>query len=239
MDDHDFDFEPIPGLPRELPPGEQMLWQGSPDFKTTLMRTFHVQGIGAYFTALALWQSFKVADSGAGFKATLSTMSWYAVLAAVAVGLLALLARSCARTTVYTITSKRVVMRFGMALPITLNIPFSKINSAGLKLHRDGTGDIPLTLMPGSRFGYSTLWPHARPWMVRQPQPMLRGLVHADVAAEILTAALRATANQVAAQSKPAAEMAKAPLITSSISASIAASVPASMLPSRGEPVSA
>jgi hypothetical protein len=227
MDDHDFDFEPVPGLPRELPPGEQMLWQGSPDFKSTLLRTFHVQGIGAYFTALALWQSFKVADSGAGFKATISTMSWYAVLAGIAVGLLALLARMCARSTVYTITSKRVVMRFGMALPITLNIPFSKINAAGFKLHRDGTGDIPLTLMPGSRFGYSTLWPHARPWMVRQPQPMLRGLVHADVAAEILTSALQATANQVAAQTRVSTATAKAPRI------------PAGMLPTRGQPVSA
>jgi Bacterial PH domain len=225
--DHDFDFEPVPGLPRELPEGEQLLWQGSPDFKSTLLRTFHVQGIGAYFTALALWQSFKVADSGAGFKATLSTMSWYAVLAAVAVGLLALLARSCARTTVYTITSKRIVMRFGMALPITLNIPFSKISSADLKLHSDGTGDIPVTLMPGSRFGYTTLWPHARPWTVRQPQPMLRGLTNADVAAGILTTALHATAPQVAAKTRPVAASAKPTRPTSSL------------VPTRGEPVSA
>jgi hypothetical protein len=197
MSDQDFDFEPIPGLPKHLPEGETLLWQGSPDFKSMALRTFHVKWIGAYFVGLALWQSFKVAQAGEGFKATLSTMSWYAVLAAVAIGLLTLLARSSARTTVYTITSKRIVMRHGMALPITLNIPFSKINTAGLKLHSDGTGDIPVTLAPGSRFGYTTLWPHARPWMLRQPQPMLRALPDAEVAAQILSSALSLAATQV------------------------------------------
>ena len=31
MSDHDFDFESQPGLPKPLPEGETLLWQGSPD----------------------------------------------------------------------------------------------------------------------------------------------------------------------------------------------------------------
>ena len=30
----DYEFEPVPGLPEELPPGEMLLWQGAPDWKT-------------------------------------------------------------------------------------------------------------------------------------------------------------------------------------------------------------
>ena len=31
MDHDDFHFEPVRGLPEALPPGELILWQGSPD----------------------------------------------------------------------------------------------------------------------------------------------------------------------------------------------------------------
>ena len=34
MSDHDFDFEPIRGLPALLPAGEKQLWQGSPHWKS-------------------------------------------------------------------------------------------------------------------------------------------------------------------------------------------------------------
>ena len=50
----------------------------------------------------------------------------------------------------YTITSKRVLFQFGVALPMTMNIPFGKIANAALKTYRDGSGDIPLHLSDGN-----------------------------------------------------------------------------------------
>ncbi len=51
-------------------------------------------------------------------------------MATAAILILSLLAYLIARTTIYSITSRRVVMRFGVALPMTVNIPFKAIRSA-------------------------------------------------------------------------------------------------------------
>ena len=82
-------------------------------------------------------------------------------------------------------------MRIGIALQINLNLPFKRILSAELKAHRDGTGDIPLQLAGDQRIAYFLLWPHARPWQVRAPQPMLRSIGDADKVAQLLAQALR------------------------------------------------
>ena len=47
--------EPIPGLPAMLPPGEEILWQGAPDWKRLMLSAFHVRGVAGYFGALALF----------------------------------------------------------------------------------------------------------------------------------------------------------------------------------------
>jgi hypothetical protein len=54
-------------------------------------------------------------------------------------GIAGRLAWLSARTTVYTITDKRVVMRIGIVLSLTFNLPLRQIESAGLKLHRAAT----------------------------------------------------------------------------------------------------
>jgi hypothetical protein len=74
-------------------------------------------------------------------------------------GLLALviiygLAWAQARTTVYTLTTARVVMRIGAALPVTFNLPFKQIGAARLDLRRDGTGTIALDTLGETRISY-------------------------------------------------------------------------------------
>jgi hypothetical protein len=39
----DFDFEPVPGLPAELPAGETMIWQGRPQWRSLAVRAFHIR----------------------------------------------------------------------------------------------------------------------------------------------------------------------------------------------------
>jgi hypothetical protein len=120
-------------------------------------------------------------------------------LALAALALVALLTWLTTRTTVYTITNRRVVMRIGIALPLTVNLPFRIVGSAGLKLHADGTGDIPLSLTGDGRMAYLHLWPHARPWRVSRAEPMLRAVPDAARVAEILGRALLASATARAA----------------------------------------
>jgi hypothetical protein len=188
----EFDFEPIPGLPADLPPNERLLWQGAPDWRTVARRVFHLRAIGAYCGAMVLWRI------GAGWAAhqSLQTVSvsalWLSGLALATVGFLALVARWIAGTTVYSITNRRVAMRFGLAIPITLNVPFRIIDAAWLHGDPSACGDIALQISAERPIAYLHLWPHARPWRVNQPQPMLRCIPDALAASEILAAALAA-----------------------------------------------
>ena len=67
-----------------------------------------------------------------------------------------------ARTTLFVVSTRRVVLKVGIALPIFYNLPFSQIAGASLRL-ADGTGDVSLGVTKGQRIAYLTLWPAARP----------------------------------------------------------------------------
>ena len=84
-------------------------------------------------------------------------------LGSLALGIFALLALGYARTTVYTITSRRLALRFGVALPMVVNIPLTMVNSADMRRHADGSGDIVLSMHRQKRMSYILLWPHVRP----------------------------------------------------------------------------
>lgn len=186
------DSEPVPGLPEHLPQGETILWQGAPSWRPFALRAFHLRGLAAYFALLAAW--FLAAGWGADRQdAALGALRLIA-LGAVPIVLLLGLGKLAARTSLYTITSRRIVMRVGVALPMTVNIPFSAIRTADLRLNKDGTGDIQLRLMVGRRVSYFAMWPHLRMLRVSNPEPMLRALPDAEVAARALSQALAGSA---------------------------------------------
>lgn len=195
----EYDFEPIRGLPEALPSGEELLWQGAPRWTALALRAFHIRKVAIYFALLALWLGF--VWSGEGSEVNLfQGLLWIAVLAASAIGALALLAWAMARSTVYTITSRRVVMRFGVALPMIMNLPFAQVRSVDLRRYADGTGDIPLRLAESARPSYVLFWPHARPWRFSPVQPMLRVIPDVDEVVELLGDALRDFAQAQAAE---------------------------------------
>lgn len=195
----DFAVEPIPGLPERPPEGEHILWQGAPDWRALARRAFHTRKIAIYAGLLLAWHGTTALYDGATLGAALTAVAGALPFAAAAVGIPALLAWLTARSTIYTITSKRLVIRGGVALPLTINLPFSKIDAAAMKRHRDGSGDIPLTLKGEDRIAYLALWPNVRPWRLARPQPMLRALPDATEVAPLLARAL------VAAQATPGA----------------------------------
>ena len=82
-------------------------------------------------------------------------------------------------------------MRYGIAMPMTVNLPFRQIGSAALKVYSDGAGDIPLSMTGRNPLGFFHLWPHARPWCWRTPEPMLRAVADAESVATTLQHALQ------------------------------------------------
>lgn len=135
------------------------------------------------------WRLWSNAASGMPAGEALMAAAWLVVPAILAVAVLSALAWAFARAALYTVTSKRVVLQFGVALPMTLNIPLDKISGAALKSYRDGSGDIPLTLNE-NKASFLLLWPHARPWQLSAAQPMLRAVPDAAHVAAKLAEAL-------------------------------------------------
>lgn len=187
---HEHEFEAAPGLPEALPTDEVQLWQGSPDALLLARQALHVDALLVYFGALLAWRGLGSAYDGASLGQTLMAMAGMLPLIALALSLLGGIAWLMARTTVYTLTNKRVVMRVGVVLSITFNLPYAQIASAGWRPRGQG-GDIVLSLAGTDRIAYLHLWPHVRPWQLKRTQPMLRGLSNAQAIAQMLAAALQ------------------------------------------------
>lgn len=178
-------------LPEPLPKGESILWSGAPRAWPVAVHVLHVRLVAIYFAALLIWRGVaSYLDTGSLLSAAVSVL-WVLPLALAVLGILGLFAYLVKRTTTYTITSRRLVIQFGVAFPMTLNLPFKQIGSAALKLYPDGTGDIPVSLVGPTKIAYLLLWPHARPWHLRRPDPMMRAVPAAKTIAEILSRALK------------------------------------------------
>ncbi len=200
--------EPVPGLPARLPQGEGILWQGGPCWWPFARRALHLKGLGFYFALIMAWHVADVTAGGGGWGEGLRALAMSLALGLLCLGVLALIGRAMARATLYTITNRRVVMRVGVALPMTINLPFAAIQSAAVKRHADGTEDIVLELMPQHRVSFIAAWPHLRPWRLGRTAPMLRALPVTAGAAQVLARALAASA----AQPAPALEAPRAPV---------------------------
>jgi hypothetical protein len=189
MSHDDFAFEPVPGLPSALPKGEAILWQGRPDTWRLAVEAFNLHWVAGWFALIALWRAATGFDLG-GLPAALAFGLPYMGLGLLACAVLWVLAWAQARATVYTITTARVVMRIGAALSLTLQLPFLQIASASLDLRRGGTGTVALHIgQKDTRLAWTMLWPHARPWHFRAPEPALRCIPEAARVAKLLAEA--------------------------------------------------
>lgn len=188
------EIEPVHGLPEELPRGEGILWQGGPRWWPLARRALHLKGLAFYFGVLiAARIASAMAEGATGAELAMAPVTLI-VMTVASLGLLTLIGRLQAGSAVYTITNRRIVLRVGVALPMTVNLPFDAIQSAALRRHADGTEDIILTLMPGQRASWVALWPHLRPWRFTRPEPALRALPVSSGAAQVVARALAASA---------------------------------------------
>ncbi|WP_300038304.1 photosynthetic complex putative assembly protein PuhB [uncultured Roseobacter sp.] len=199
----DFEIEPVEGLPEKPPAGEQILWQGRPDWHALAVDALALKWVAGYFVLLALWRFVSVSDLLPLGRAIGATVP-FLMLGAVVCGLLLAVAWVQARATMYTVTDARVVMRIGAALTVTLNLPYTQIGNAMLDLRRGGTGTIALETMGDTRLSYLVCWPHVRPWYIKRTQPALRCIPGAQEVASLLAEAAEARIS-VPVVSRPAA----------------------------------
>ncbi len=161
---HEHDHEPQYGLPEALPADEHVLWQGAPAWKTLAVRRFHVRKLVIYFAVLLAARLGTLVSDGQALWPAIKGSLPLVVLSAIAIGLITLIAWFTARTTAYTLTNRRVVMRIGIVLTISLNLPLRRLEAADLRVHTGDIGDVSLRLLKPDHIAYLHLWPHARAW---------------------------------------------------------------------------
>lgn len=183
------EFEPMLGLPEIPPEDEHILWQGEPSVRAIAQRVFHIGMMVVYFALLFAWSVYDQTQGGASMGAAISGSTILVVPLGFVTFMLFGLAWIIAKTSVYTVTNKRVVMRVGVALSKAVNLPFAQIVALNERVGRDGTVDIALTMADDAQPHYMFLWPHVRPRTWRKVQPMLRGIAFNDpVRAKLLEA---------------------------------------------------
>ena len=188
---HEHEFEAAPGLPEKLPAGEHILWQGAPAWRSLGVAAFGLRTVAMYLFVMWLLQFAHLWDQGSSaldLAKYLGISGGCALLAWVLLGGFTYLVSS---TTLYTLTNRRVVMRIGVVLGLTLNLPYRQITGASLKPLARGTGDLAVQIKPGSHLAYLHLWPHARPWHFKAPQPTLRSIADAETVSKLLLQAWR------------------------------------------------
>ncbi|ABD53071.1 photosynthetic complex putative assembly protein PuhB [Jannaschia sp. CCS1] len=211
-DHDDFQTEPVRGLPAHLPEGEEILWQGQPSWWVLAQESLSLWWVAGYFVFLFAWRTVGGAatDSWTG---SATAASFFLVLGLIVCILLILVSLIQAKAAVYTITNKRVAMRIGAALTMTLNLPFKQVLNAELALRKSGHGNISLEMNPegGMGFSYVLTWPHVRPWKMKQPQPALRCIPDAKAVAAILSEAAQTAVSEPDIQITRVPEMAAQP----------------------------
>jgi hypothetical protein len=194
MSHDDFAAELDPAAPGQLPKGETILWQGKPDWVNLAWRVYHLREVAAYFVLLMVWRIFSGWWEAGLISKGLIAASPLLVPFLIATALIVGVAILSTRTTQYTITSRRLVLRIGIAMPATINLPFNAVAAADLRQYGEGlvargSGDIGVALTD-TKLAYAVLWPHVRPWHLRHPQPMMRCVPHCEDVAKILGQAL-------------------------------------------------
>lgn len=190
------EFEAVPGLPEALPTGEHILWQGQPDRRALASSVFYLPAVGLYFVVMLAARAWWLLQEPLGALAFAKAFAPALFLSALGYGLIAGLAWFSWNTTLYTLTNRRVVMRIGIVLTVTFNIPLRAVVAADWAQKKGNNprsvGDIALQLDTSSKIAYFHLWPHARPWKLQHPQPMLRRIADSERVASILAQAWQA-----------------------------------------------
>lgn len=188
-DEDDGPVEPVHGLPERLPEGEKVLWQGRPSAMALAFNAFRLRWVIGYFVVLTVFRLANLSSTSGTADQMTSVVTSSLGFGVVSVLLILGLSYAMSRAAVFTITSERVVMRFGAAIRKYVNVPYSKMTGAQLKRKGLRVGDISMQL-EGKEPAYLHLWPFVRPFKYSKPQPMMRGIKEPEEVAQILARAV-------------------------------------------------
>ena len=190
------------GLPDHLPEGEQLLWQGKPDWQRLAINAFHVRKVAAYFAVLILAQGAWKLGHGAAISDALQAVPKLAGLGLLAFAILVAIAYASARTSNYTLTSKRVLLKVGIALPVIINLPLRQIDGVSFATTGKGCGTVCFKTGGNVRLAYMMLWPHAMPWQFMKPKPAFRDIPNVEDVASRLASTLGGHMQKIETQSE-------------------------------------
>lgn len=184
------EIEPLPGLPGVPPVGEVILWQGRPSSAIVARHLLKIRWIVGYFLVLAGWALLAGLNDGQPAGGILFSVAVLTALAGVLIGMIELFAWAVEKTTLYTITTERIVMRFGVAISMTLNLPYRQVDGVALGRLGEKAGMIAISLLPEQRLSWLIQWPHVRGFRFSRPEPSLICLADADEVSKVLSAAI-------------------------------------------------
>lgn len=179
----------VRGVSEPLPPGERILWEGAPDARALAKHLFFIRPLSIYLTAMVAWWVF-VNRAEAGTETFWATLGIEVLLSAGIIVAALFFARAIAKGTTYAVTDQRLVMRFGVIFPLTINIPLRYVQGASARQFSDGTGQIAVELGKKESLAWIVLFPHVRPWRFQNPEPLLRGLKDPVKVGEVLRTAV-------------------------------------------------
>ena len=178
-----------------LPEGECIVWEGRPEARAIATRAMFFNYIIIYLLGIAALRTGYLIAGDTSISTWSGLLAWQCLASLFVVAIICFLARTYSRTTTYTLTSRRLIIRTGAAIPIHVNLPLERLQSADLREFSDGTGDIALKVSSGDRLYWLLLWPNVRSWWIRPLQPLLRGLNEPHVAAAALASVMSSKAD--------------------------------------------
>ena len=167
--------------PSGLPPvhlhdGEHLVWQGGPSWRRIVLDVFHLRAIVFYFALILVANGLAARAQHLSRAATLhATLPLVGALLGVLLVVL-VIAHANWRCIHYTVTTDRVVLRYGVALAGTLSIPHRAIAMVSVRMRPGHAGDIPLQLRTGHAVSLLKTWPLVRPWRFARAECAAGGL---------------------------------------------------------------
>ena len=113
-------------LPADIPPGERVLWFGAPEPVSLWRRAYRADWVGA---VVRRHDGVEFAVASRGRSPASSPRCARSASAPPRWRSSALLAWLSARTTLYVVTERRLILKTGIALPMFINMPFKQISA--------------------------------------------------------------------------------------------------------------
>jgi hypothetical protein len=149
-----------------------------------------IRWIVGYFLILSSWAVLAGLNDAQPVGGIVFSVAVLTALAGVLIGMIELFAWAVEKTTLYTITTERLVIRFGVAISMTLNLPYRQVDGVALARLGEKAGMIAIALVPEQRLSWLIQWPHVRGFRFSRPEPSLICLPDADKVANVLSAAI-------------------------------------------------